>query len=161
MRNLLTALAASLAAASSASAHEFTLGDLTVDHPWAPPSIAGQSQGVVYFTVRNAGDAPDRLIGVHADGASSAELHGHVVTGDVMRMTPVEAIDVPADGEAALAPGEFHVMLFGLARPLALDDRLAVTLVFERAGEIEVAAHVESLAAHLTAPGADENHAEH
>jgi copper(I)-binding protein len=160
MRVLLTALAVLIAA--PALAHDFTLGDLTIDHPWAPPSIAGQDQAAAYFVIRNAGDAPDRLIAVRTDAAARAELHGHqVVEGPehvgtalrtVMRMTPIAEVEVPAHGASALAPGGLHVMLFDLAAPLALDDRLTLTLVFERAGEVEVEAHVESLARHLTAP---------
>jgi copper(I)-binding protein len=152
MRTLVALLAAVLLV-GAADAHEFTLGDLSIEHPWAPPSLAGQNQGAVYFTIRNDGDAPDRLIAVRTDAAATAELHGHVMTGDIARMTPVEAVDVPARGEAAFAPGGLHVMLLGLDAPLALEDSFALTLVFERGGEVEIEAHVESLARHLTAPG--------
>jgi hypothetical protein len=158
---VMLALILSALLAFAASAHEFTLGELTVEHPWTPPSIAGQSQGAVYFTVRNDGDAPDRLIAARTDAAVRAELHGHVMTGDVMRMTALDAVEAPAHGEAALAPGGLHVMLFGLAAPLALDDRFTLTLQFERAGAVDVAVHVESLARHLGAPADSDRHSTH
>jgi hypothetical protein len=162
MRRLLIALAALLAFAGTAGAHDYTVGDLTIDHPWATPSIPGQGQASAYLVVRNAGGEADRLVGARASIAEGAALHGHVMDGDVARMSPVEALDVPPRGEAALEPGGAHVMLVGLAEPLALEDSFVLTLTFERAGDVDVEVKVQSLAEHLSAsPAAQDAHAGH
>jgi copper(I)-binding protein len=63
----------------------------------------------------------------------------------VMRMRPVEALLVPAHGEAVLEPGGLHVMLMGLGDPLVEGNSLPLTLHFEHAGEVEVVATIESI----------------
>ena len=59
-----------------------------------------------------------------------------------MKMSPVPNIPVPAGGSATLQPGGLHVMLMGLNRELAVDDKFNVTLNFEKSGpqtiEVEV-----------------------
>ena len=59
--------------------------------------------------------------------------------GDVIRMRPVEAIDVPAGSTVRLEPGGLHIMFVGLERPLAEGERFAATLSFERSGSVAVA----------------------
>ncbi|HUF86978.1 MAG TPA: copper chaperone PCu(A)C [Thermohalobaculum sp.] len=112
-------------------------GGIEVVHPWARPSIPNRP-GVVYLGIHNLGDAPDRLVGARAGEAGSAELHKAEQKDGLMRMSPVEAIEVPAGGMAHLGPGGLHIMLFDLAAPLKAGDSLALTLRFERAGEVPV-----------------------
>ena len=46
-----------------------------------------------------------------------------------------------------LKPGGYHIMLMDLKQPLKEGDLLKLTLVFEKAGEIEVEATVEPIGA--------------
>jgi copper(I)-binding protein len=122
----------------------FAVGDLVIESPWARESVT--RTGAAYLTVRNGGDADDQLIGVVSDVADRAELHASVVQDGVMRMRPVEAVEVPAHGEAVLEPGGVHVMLIGLKAPLDEGGSFALTLVFENAGEVEVVTTIEGIA---------------
>jgi copper(I)-binding protein len=125
-------------------AASFTLGDLVIERTWARESVT--PTGAAYLTVRNQGDADDRLIGISTDVAERAELHSSVMQDGVMRMRPVEAVEVPAHGEAVLAPGGLHVMLIGLKGPLKEGGSFAMTLAFEHAGEVEVTTAIEDIA---------------
>ena len=157
MRIIIAILAAGLLAAG-AGAHEFTAGDLVIDHPWSPPTLAGQAQGAVYLTVRNTGETPDRLVGARTDAAAHAEFHVSEITDEgVARMTPRDDIAVPAGGQAVFAPGGAHIMLIDLAAPMALEDHLTLTLSFEHAGDVEVTVNGESLADHLQDAPAEEH----
>lgn len=122
----------------------FTRGDLVIESPWARESVT--PTGAAYLTVRNQGDQDDRLLGISTRVADRAELHISVMQDGVMRMRPVEAIEVPAHGEAVLEPGGLHVMLIGLKTPLEQGGSFALTLVFEKAGEFEVTATIEDIA---------------
>ena len=122
----------------------FAVGDLVVENPWARESVT--RTGAAYLTVRNGGDADDRLIGVASEVADRAELHGSKMQDGVMRMRPVEAVEVPAHGQAALKPGGLHVMLIGLKAPLEEGGSFALTLTFENAGEVEVVTTIEDIA---------------
>ena len=125
-------------------ATSFAVGDLVIESPWARESVT--RTGVAYFTVRNGGDQDDRLVAIASEVADKAELHSSVVQDGVMRMRAVEAVEVPAHGEAVLEPGGLHVMLVGLKAPLEEGDGFALTLTFENAGEIEVVTTIEDIA---------------
>lgn len=119
-------------------------GPITVESAWARPTAGGQANGAAYAIIKNAGDAPDRLVAARAGNARAAELHQHTITAEgVAQMRPVDALEVPAAGEARLAPGGLHIMLIDLTASLAENEIFPLTLVFERAGEIPVEVRVE------------------
>lgn len=125
-----------------AFAHDFKVGDLTVDHPMAFETAPGARVGGGFFTVTNAGDTADRLIRVEAD-FPRVEIHETVVADGIARMQEIRTLEIPPGGTVELAPGGLHVMFMGLNAPLTAGDVLEATLVFERAGPVEVAFDVE------------------
>ena len=134
-----------LLVAGLAGAHEFALKDLHVGHPYARATAPGARAGGAYFTVENRGPQEDRLIAVASPVSAAAELHTMAMDGNVMRMRAVRAIDIPPGAQVALKPGGFHVMLLDLKQPLAVGEKIPLTLTFERAGTIEVTVNVESM----------------
>lgn len=98
----------------------------------------GGAMGAMYMTIRNPTGSPDRLIKAQSDVSKVVELHNVAMKDGVMSMYPVEAIEVPANGEAVLKPGSFHVMLIGLTRDLVAGETMTVTLTFEQAGDVTV-----------------------
>jgi copper(I)-binding protein len=102
------------------------------------------STSAAYMILHNNGSTADRLVGVESDVAEAAELHISEMNGDVMTMRPIAFVEVPADGEAELKPGGMHIMLIGLKRDLKAGEKIALTLVFENAGRIDVKAEVRA-----------------
>lgn len=139
--------AAALAfAALAAHAHEFKLGAITIGHPYARATGAGQAIGGGYMSFTNAGPA-DKLVSVAADVSKSVELHTMTMDGDVMHMRQVDAIELATGAKVELKPGGYHVMFVGLKAPLKAGDKFPLKLKFEKAGEIEVTVNVEAPAA--------------
>jgi periplasmic copper chaperone A len=137
-----------LGLAAPAHAHEQTAGDVTIVHPHARATVAVQKNGAACTVVRNRGAEPERLLAVRTDEARSAELHGTTISADgVARMRPAKALEIPPGGEARLAPGGLHVMLVGLKTRLFEGTIFPMTLVFERAGEVQVEVMVEDAGA--------------
>lgn len=162
------ALAAAVSAAAAlalgvggapAAAHDYTLGDLTLEHPWIRPPRGGRDVTAGYVHVVNAG-AADRLIAASSPLAEAVELHTHIDEDGVMRMRPVEAIAAPAGGSVTLAPGGDHIMLFGLADGVTEGAVVPVTLTFETAGPVTVDFHVEATPSESPG-GADGAHNHH
>jgi len=141
---LTAAFGAAMLFAATAGAHDFTLGALTIGHPWARASAGPAPNGAAYLTVQNAGEA-DRLVAVSGDVAERVELHTHRMENNVMQMRQVDAIDVPAGGAATLQPGGLHVMLIGLKQPLKEGEHFPLVLTFEKAGEVSVEVTVEGV----------------
>lgn len=120
---------------------------LEVTQPWARASIGAAKSGVIYLGVTNRGTAADRLTGAETPVAKKASLHTTTEDGGVMKMRPVEAVELPAGGGLRLEPGGLHIMLMGLKAPLAEGARFPLTLIFERAGPLEVEVTVKSATA--------------
>lgn len=143
---ILTAIAA-LLATGTALAHDYTAGDLVIDHPVARATPANAPVSGGYMTIRNTGDEADRLVGGTAAFAGKVEIHEMSMDGDVMKMREIEGgIEIPAGGEVVLKPGGLHVMFMQLGERLEEGDEHTATLAFEKAGDVEVTFNVESLA---------------
>jgi len=145
------ALAALLVLASVAGAAAQT-PSIEADHVWARATPGGAKTAAIYMTLVNKGSADDRLVSVSTPIAGVAEVHATITDNGVMRMRPVEALDVTPGTPAVLKPGGYHVMLMELKGPLVTGQSFAVSLTFEKAGRIDVTATVEKAGA--MGPGA-------
>jgi copper(I)-binding protein len=132
------ALLALVVATTSAMAHDYTAGGIHVAHPWslALPDVA--RNGAAYMEISNRGERVDKLIDASSPIAKRVSLHGHTTNDGVLRMRPIEAIDVEPGTSSVLAPGGLHIMLMELKEPLNAGKRFPLTLTFEKAGKIEV-----------------------
>lgn len=135
-------LVAALLVSTAAMAGDFTLGSLSIDHPWARASVA--ANGAAFMTISTSGSTPDQLVAAASPVAEKVELHTHIMDGNVMQMRPVQAVDVSAGAPAELKPGGFHVMLIGLKGPLKEGERFPLTLTFAKAGSVTVDVLVEA-----------------
>lgn len=100
--------------------------------------------GAAFMTVTNGTDTDDRLIDARSDISARVELHTHIVTDGVARMTRLEdGIPIPAGETVTLERGGLHVMFMGLSGGMEEGQTVDVTLVFENAGEIPVAIPVD------------------
>jgi hypothetical protein len=95
-----------------------------------------------YLTLRNGTAQDDALIRASSDVAEVVELHNVEMVDNVMQMRPVEQIDVPAQGQAELKPGGYHIMLINVTRDLNPGDTVELTLTFRSGEEITVSAEV-------------------
>jgi copper(I)-binding protein len=135
---LMLMLVTSLAAAQCGSApvpapaEESGSPEIKVMEPFARASMPN---GAVYMHLMNEGSADDRLISAESDVAEAVELHETKMDeNDVMQMSPIEAVDLPAGASETLEPGGKHVMLLGLTEELATGDSFELTLNFENSG---------------------------
>jgi periplasmic copper chaperone A len=130
-------------AVSAARAHSFKLGEITIGHPYARTTAAGQASGGGYLKLENKG-ADDKLLSATADVAASVELHSMSMEGDVMRMRQVDGVALPKGKTVELKPGALHLMFVGLKAPLKDGDKFPLKLKFEKAGEVTVTVNVEA-----------------
>jgi len=112
---------------------------IEVRDAYAITSRPGAPTGAAFMVILNRGGPPDRLIGVRSEIAARTELHSHVEADGMMQMNELtEGLPIPTDGEIVMARGGDHVMFLGLTEPMADGQMIAVTLVFEIAGEVTV-----------------------
>lgn len=148
MRILSLAIALFLAAfaAPFAAAHDITKGDLVISAPWSRATPAGASVGAGYLVITNKGLSADRLLSFKTDLAGQPEVHEMSNEGGVMKMRPLaKGLAIPAGASVKLEPGGYHLMLLQLKKPLTAGQRYKATLVFEKAGAVEVEFEVRAM----------------
>jgi copper(I)-binding protein len=142
-RPVLACAVAGVLAAGQAAAHGYSAGEMTVRHPWSRATPPGANVAAAYLEIRNSGKAPDRVVGAASPAAERVELHVQLREGDVLKMREVPGFDVPARQRLTLRPGGSHLMLVGLKKPLAVGERIPLTLRFERAGELKIELEIQ------------------
>ena len=114
-------------------------GSLEVSEGTTKAMLPGQPVGGGYVTIKNTGDSDDKLIGVESSAAGRAEIHEMAMVNDVMKMRKLDdGIVIPAGQTVELKPGGLHMMFFDVKKPFAEGDKVPVTLIFEKAGKVEV-----------------------
>jgi copper(I)-binding protein len=126
-------------AVTVASAGEYKAGSLDISNPWSRATPKGASVAAGYMRIKNSGSTPDRLVSGSSDVASKFELHEMKMEHEVARMRPVkDGLEIKPGETVELKPGSFHVMFVGLKKPLSAGDHFKATLVFEKAGSVNV-----------------------
>ncbi|MGE0062780.1 MAG: copper chaperone PCu(A)C [Xanthobacteraceae bacterium] len=148
MNRFVLAAIAAIVFVVPASAHDYTLGALKIGHPWARATPKGATVGGGYLTITNTGKEADRLVGGSTDVAGKVEFHEMSMEGGVMKMRPLaNGLTIKPGETVALKPGGYHVMFMGLKKPLVEGQSFKGTLVFEKAGKIEVDFKIDKIAA--------------
>lgn len=146
MKHAILVAALSTLMAGTAIAHEYTLGDLVIDHPVARATPVNAPVSAGYMTITNNGAEDDTLIAASAPFSARVELHEMAMDGDVMKMRElVGGIVIPAGESVTLMPGGLHVMFMEMGQQLSEGEAYSGMLTFEKAGTIEVMLNVESL----------------
>ena len=142
------ALAAALLAGTAATAHEYRVGAIVIDHPTitATPAAAPVAGG--YLRIANTGETDDVLVSIEVDPlrAPMVQLHQMEMDGGVMRMSEVAGgIPIPAGETVAFERGGLHVMFMQLPRGFdEVGDTLPATLTFRDAGPVDVVFDIEA-----------------
>jgi periplasmic copper chaperone A len=100
--------------------------------------------GAIYMQIENNGNKPEKLLKVESNIASAVEMHQTTMDGDVMKMGPVDSIEIPANGKVELKPGGYHIMLVGLKQELKAGEKIHLKLNFETSGSLELDAEIRN-----------------
>jgi periplasmic copper chaperone A len=135
-------------ALAGVQAADYQAGSLVIADPWLRATPKGASVAGGYMKISNNGAAADRLIGGSTDIAASFELHEMSMADGVAKMRPVQGgLEIKPGETVEFKPGSFHVMLMGLKKPLAAGEHIKATLVFEKAGKVDIDYDVRALGA--------------
>ena len=138
------AVAAVFLASFSTSAHDFKVGSLKIDHPWARPTPAGAKVGGGFLKITNEGTEVDRLVSGSSPAARTFEIHEMKHEGGVMKMRALErGLEIKPGETVELKPGGLHVMFIDLNAPLKEGEIVKGELVFEKAGKVQVEYKIE------------------
>jgi periplasmic copper chaperone A len=151
MQSRLLALAAAMVLSSAAAIAE---SGIEISEVWARATPGGARTAAVYVTL--TASAGDRLTSASTPVAQKAEFHSMTMDSGVMKMRQFDAIDLPPGQKVTLKPGGYHIMLTGLAKPLAEGESFPLTLDFAKTGARQVTVSVQKVGA--MAPGGETGH---
>jgi periplasmic copper chaperone A len=78
-----------VAAATLTALASIALGgqpSISVEHAWSRATPVGANVAVGYFTIKNTGATPDRLVSITTDIASHSAIHQMSMTDSMMKM---------------------------------------------------------------------------
>jgi copper(I)-binding protein len=138
---LLTLLLIVLAAIVALSACGPSGPEISVENAWVRPDPLMEN-AAGYLVIKNDGDQPDALIGVHAEFVSMTSVHQTVMEGEMHGMEPVPRLEIPAGSQVELRPLSYHFMMMGLKESLDLGQTVTMILECENSGQVTVLAEV-------------------
>jgi copper(I)-binding protein len=148
MKTLLRVFVASVAvaacAATGAVAHEYKVGAIDIAHPWSRPTPKDANIAGGYLIITNKGKTADRLLGGTSPVANPIEVHEIVDVDGMAKTRPVaNGIEIKPGKSVELKPGALRIVLLGLKEPLLAGQKIKGTLVFEKAGPVDIIYNVE------------------
>ncbi|WEN41640.1 hypothetical protein CKCBHOJB_01198 [Thauera sp. GDN1] len=103
--------------------------EVTVAEPWVRATVPAQKATGAFMKLTSDADA--RLVSAASPVAGVVEIHEMLMEKDVMKMSPVQALDLPAGQPVELKPGGYHVMLMDLQAQVKEGDQVPLTLTVE------------------------------
>ena len=145
-RRFAAALFASAMLATPAFAQSYKVGSLEIEQPWTRATAPTAPTAGGYLKIVNTGTTSDRLVAVRSTASARTEIHEMKMDGSVMRMRELEkGLEIPAGATVILQPGGYHVMFMQLKEPFKEGAKVPVTLVFEKAGSVDVVLTVNAM----------------
>ncbi len=125
-------------------AHDYTVGDITIEHPWARATPPKAVNAGAFMLLNSKGG--DQLIAASSDIAAKTEVHEMQMVDGVMKMRQLAAgLALAPNQTVKLAPGTYHIMLLGIKQPFKEGDQFPMTLTFAKAGKITVSIKVQAM----------------
>lgn len=97
------------------SAHNHGLKNtLTVSDAVIRPLLPGQTNTAAYLTINNPSNKDCLLLEVDSPHAKAVEFHTHHYEQGMVKMRPLETLQLNAGSSLTFEPGGLHLMLFGV-----------------------------------------------
>jgi len=135
---------------ATAMATDYKVGSLEIGSPRSRATPKGSQTAIGYMTIKNNGTTPDRLTGGSVDVADHFELHVTTIENGIARMRELSDIEIKPGQVVEFKPGGSHVMFVNLKHPLSKGEHINGTLVFERAGKVQIEYSVEGIGAQMS-----------
>jgi len=109
--------------------------------------VPGSSVTAAYLTLRNESDKAQTLVAFSSGFVDNVELHNHIHSDGQMQMRRVEQLTLESGETVELAPGGYHLMLFGAAENLQSLESIDLTLTSSDGQSLRVEALAKDLVA--------------
>ena len=119
------------------------LQKLTVDMASIRAPIPSHSMTAAFLTINNTGKESCVLTSAASEYAEKIEFHTHQHINGMMKMRPVESVEVAVNSSLEFKPGGLHLMLFGVKEGHA--ESAEITLGTDNCGQVTFNAPIKSI----------------
>lgn len=130
--------------------------DLTISEPWVRGTVPAQKATGAFMSLSSK--AGVRIVGASSPAAGVTEIHSMVMEGGVMKMRPMDVLEVPSGQTVELKPGGYHVMLMQLKAPISEGSTVPITFMVEGADKKVEAVSFEAPTRSLSAAAGEMKH---
>jgi periplasmic copper chaperone A len=149
-----------LASIAALALNAWAQSSVKIEDAWVRGTVAQQKATGAFMRLTAERDA--RLVAASSPVAGVVEIHEMSMDQGVMKMRAIAGLDLPAGKTVELRPGGYHVMLMDLKAPVAAEQQVPLTLVFETQGgqreQVELKAPARALNAGAMRPGQPQGH---
>ena len=97
-----------------------------------PPTIPVRAG---YMTIHNPATGTQSIVAVRSEAFASVEIHRSFMQDGMMRMEPVDNIEIEADASVKLEPGGMHLMMMMPKEPTSPGDELIIFIKLDDGSE--------------------------
>lgn len=126
------------------------LAEVSVAEPWVRATVPAQRATGAFMHLKSDSDA--RLVSAASPVAGVVEIHEMVMENDVMKMSPIPGLELPAGQDVELKPGGYHVMLMDLKQQVKVGDEVPLTLTIENKDGSRQTLEIKAATRPLNAP---------
>ena len=118
--------------------------EVIVTNAWVRPTVAQQKVTGAFMAITSTVDA--HVVGITSPVADRVEIHEMKMDNEVMTMRAVPSLPLGAGKTVNLAPGGYHIMLFGLHQQVKAGDSVPLTLMIEDGQKQRTSVSVKAVA---------------
>ena len=111
------------------------LAELEFSDAWIknlPPTIPVRAG---YMTIHNPGPGMLSIVSVRSEAFGSVDVHRSFMQDGMMRMEPVDNIEIEAGASVKLEPGGLHLMMMMPTEPTSPGDEIVVFIKLDDGSE--------------------------
>jgi copper(I)-binding protein len=97
-----------------------------------PPTIPVRAG---YMTMHNPGPGTLNVVEMHSEAFASVEIHRSFMQDGMMRMEPVDRLEIEAAASVKLEPGGLHLMMMMPHEPISPGDEILIFIKLDDGSE--------------------------
>ena len=103
---------------------------ISIDNAWLREAPPGATALAGYLTIHNHNSEDLSLNNAVSEDFGRIEFHQSLEEDGVYKMIPHTHLNIPANGQLALAPASYHLMMIDPKRTLTAGDEVSLSLNF-------------------------------
>lgn len=120
-------------------------GDIAITHPWSKGASLDRRALAAYLTIENKSGHPDKLLRAESPLAERILIDRFWRNRRSSQTIEVSDLEVGPQTRLIMRPGKMQITLYGLRAAVQPGDTVPLSLLFERAGKLDVTIKVENL----------------